>query len=65
MAKREYCGVYQMRFERLWAALVMCDAKKAGEMSPTLVAGIIGCSEDYAGRLIMSKIRGTVLKNME
>ncbi len=54
-----------MRFERLWAALVMCDAKKAGEMSPTLVAGIIGCSEDYAGRLIMSKIRGTVLKNME
>ena len=52
-----------MRFERLWAALAKCDAKKAGEMSPTMVAGIIGCSEDYACRLIMKKIRGIVLKN--
>ncbi|MFA5688998.1 MAG: hypothetical protein WC959_07605 [Kiritimatiellales bacterium] len=62
MAKREHCGIYQMRFERLWAALAMCDAKKAGEMSPTLVAGIIGCSVRHAQRLIRRKIRYIVSK---
>ncbi len=58
MAKREHCGVYQMRFGNLLAAMVMTDAKKAGELSPSMVSGIIGCSENYAYTLIKGWLSG-------
>lgn len=57
MAKREHCGIYQQRFNKLWAALSLCDAKSAGELSASLVSGVIGCSEDYAGRMIAQRVR--------
>ena len=57
MGKKPATGVYQKRFNLLWASLAMCDARLAGEISPELVSGIIGCSEDYARRLIFERIR--------
>ncbi len=59
MAVRECRGVYQQRFERLWCALLMCDASEAGELSARMVSGIIGCSEKHASRLIDTKLKGT------
>ena len=61
--KRHRSAVYRERFERLWAALAVCDAQAAGEISPELIAGIIGCSEDYAGRLLFRRVRFIVCRN--
>ncbi len=57
MAVRECRGVYQQRFECLWAALAMCDSNSAGELSARIASGIIGCSEKYAARLIDRKLK--------
>lgn len=56
--KRANSGVYQARFDRLWAALGLCDDRAAGEISPEMVAGIIGSSIQTARRLLWTKIRG-------
>jgi hypothetical protein len=61
--KRHRSAVYRERFERLWAALAVCDAQAAGEISPELIAGIIGCSEDYASRLLFRRVRFIVCRN--
>ena len=55
--KRHRSAVYRERFERLWAALAVCDAHAAGEISPELVAGIIGSSESYARMLLFKRVR--------
>ena len=55
--KRHRSAAYRERFEKLWAALSVCDARAAGEVSPGMVAGIIGCSEDYARRLLFGRVR--------
>jgi hypothetical protein len=55
--KRHRYAAYRERFERLWEALSLCDARAAGEISPELVSGIIGCSEDYARRLLFRRVR--------
>jgi len=55
--KRVNSGVYQARFNRLWDALGLCDARRAGEISPEMVAGIIGSSIQTARRLLWTKIR--------
>jgi len=57
--KREECGTYQRRFNRLWGALAVSDCRAAGEFGPEMIAGIIGCSVDYARRLMYSRIRIT------
>lgn len=61
--KRHRSVAYRERFARLWAALAVCDARLAGEISPQLVSGIIGCSEDYASRLLSWRLRGIRLVN--
>ncbi len=48
---------YKERFDRLWGALAVCDSRAAGEMTPELVSGIIGCSVDYAQRLLFGRLR--------
>lgn len=55
--KRVNCGVYQVRFNRLWDALCTSSARRAGEVSPEMVAGIIGSSIQTARRLLWTKIR--------
>lgn len=55
--KRHRSAAYKERFNRLWAALATCDARAAGEISPGQIAGIIGCSEDYARRLLFRRVR--------
>jgi len=60
--KRHRSAVYRERFEKLWAALSVCDARAAGEISSELIAGIIGCSDDYAGRLLFRRVRFMVSK---
>lgn len=49
-------GKYQLRFELLWSQLLLCDGANAGELCPGIVSGIIGCTEDYAQRLIWRKL---------
>lgn len=56
--KRHRSAEYRERFDRLWFALAACDASSAGEISPEMVSGIIGCSLDYARRLLFRRIRG-------
>jgi|GEM_PF-2066667 len=58
--KRVNSGTYQIRFDRLWGALAVCDARAAGEVSPELVAGIIGCSVWHARRLLFGRIQSTL-----
>ncbi len=60
--KRFRSAVYRERFDRLWDALGRCEARNAGEVSPEIISGIIGCSVDYAGRLLFFRIRGTIRK---
>lgn len=57
MAKREHSGLYQKRFDMLWAMLLMVDPRGMVDISPGMISNIIGCSEDYAQRLIFSRIR--------
>jgi hypothetical protein len=56
--KRVNSGTYQLRFDRLWSALAVCDSRAAGEVSPEIVSGIIGCSLQTARRLLWTRIRG-------
>ena len=41
----------------LWAMLLMVDPRGMVDISPGMISNIIGCSEDYAQRLIFSRIR--------
>ena len=61
--KRFRSAVYRERFDRLWDALGLCEARSAGEVSPEIVSGIIGCSVDYAGRLLFRRVRFIVSRN--
>lgn len=60
--KRFRSAIYRERFNRLWDALGLCEARDAGEISPEIIAGIIGCSVDYAGRLLFRRVRGMFSK---
>jgi len=45
-------GKYQLRFNLLISQLLLMDIQDAGEFSPTLVSGIIGCTQRHARRMI-------------
>jgi MarR-like DNA-binding transcriptional regulator SgrR of sgrS sRNA len=53
---RKAVYVYEQRFNRLWGALALMDARKAGEVSAAMISGIIGCSERHAWRLLRRKL---------
>jgi len=67
MSKPAQNGKYQLRFELLWSQLLLVDAAKAGELCPSIISGIIGCSDRYARELIDKKIKryGTGLNQKE
>ena len=54
---------YRSRFNRLWALLLVCDPHGMSEMSPSMISGVIGCSEDYASRLLFERIRFRVRRS--
>jgi hypothetical protein len=60
--KKGRCGVYQARFNRLWALLLVCDPHGMAEMTPSMIAGVIGCSERYAQTLLFERIRFRVCR---
>jgi hypothetical protein len=62
MAKREHSGVYQKRFDMLWAMLLVIDPRGIVDISPGMIAGVIGCSEDYARRLLFNQCRFIVCR---
>jgi hypothetical protein len=54
--RRHRNAEFKERFDRLWAALALCEARTAGEITPGIISGIIGCSESYARRLLFERI---------
>lgn len=57
MGCRGGTGTYQRRFDALWGLMATVDAHRAGELSAWRVSEIIGCSNDYAQRLIFERIK--------